>query len=317
MEFWKNTLEQIKAGKKLCLLVVFESLGSSPGRQGFKMLVSGDGELQGSIGGGFMEHKLVELSKSLLEKEAFLPFIKRQIHRSDAPKNRSGMICSGEQSIGFYGLSPSDLSWMEKTIAVTDASGKGVLKFAPSGIHFYPNDRIENKASFQFFSEKEWIYQEQPGLKNTVYIIGGGHVGLALSKIMHTLDFLVKICDDRENLNTMERNEFAHEKKTIAYEAVDQWVEEGNNAYIVLMSFGYRKDELILQRLLGKKFKYFGVMGSSEKMKSLLANLEKQGYASADLKKLNTPIGLSIYSKTPEEIAISIAAEIIKTKNTP
>src|SRR6476620_7018208 len=90
------------------LLVVAESSGSSPGRQGYKMAVGVDGELIGSIGGGVMEVKLVEESRRLLSvPPAVAGGFREQIHQKNSP-NASGMICSGKQTIIFRLLSPQD-----------------------------------------------------------------------------------------------------------------------------------------------------------------------------------------------------------------
>jgi len=71
----------------------------------------------------------------------------------------------------------------------------------------------------------------------------------------------------------------------------------------------------VIRKLFDKDFKYFGVLGSKAKMKTLLRNLEKEGFALEKLKKIRAPVGLPIGSRTPEEIAVSIAAEIIAVKN--
>lgn len=312
MDFWNKILDKLIEEKHLCLMVVVESIGSSPGRQGFKMVVGEDGQMEGSIGGGFMEHKLVELCKSLLKKKQFTPFLKRQIHRAESPANRSGMICSGEQTIAFYSLSSNDKGWIEQLI---ESPEEGILKLTSDKILFQKEPNADNSINFQKISEEEWVYKEQPGFENIVYIIGGGHVGLALSRTMNELGFKVIVFDDRPGLNTMEQNRFAHLKKCIDYKTIEKEIEEGENRYVVLMSFGFRSDELVLRQLLGKKFAYFGVMGSKEKMNQLLKKLAADGFSEKALKNLHTPIGIPISSKTPAEIAISIAAEIIKVKN--
>ena len=81
------------------------------------------------------------------------------------------------------------------------------------------------------------------------------------------------------------------------------------------MTLGYKSDEIVIRSLFEKDFKYFGVLGSKAKMKTLLTSLAKQGFPAERLKQIRTPIGLPINSRTPEEIAISIAAEIISVKN--
>ena len=284
---------------RLILLVVIANEGSSPGRKGFKMAVSRN-EMLGTIGGGIMEHKLVEYAQHLLTQAPFTPFIKQQIHDKSAPKDQSGMICSGQQTIAFFNI---------------DADFKTVLnsmKTIASPLVFYTNLGIDTQPH-----EKEltWSYSESLAMPNQVYIIGGGHVGLALSEVLSRLDFEIHILDHRENLNTMEANAFAHQSQTVAFEEIERYIPEGDNIYVVIMSFGYRTDAVIIRRLLKRKFKYLGMMGSKEKMAVLNQNLRADGYDQNLIDTIHAPIGIDIKSETAQEIAISVAAQLICIKN--
>ena len=110
IELWQFVANRLKNDEKVLLLVVVESTGSSPGRQGFKMGIDTEGSLLGSIGGGIMEIKLVELAKSYLQKNDTTPFLKKQIHNKNVAQDQSGMICSGEQTILFYPLQKTHLN---------------------------------------------------------------------------------------------------------------------------------------------------------------------------------------------------------------
>src|SRR5688500_13286067 len=99
---WKRILKHIEDNIPVMLLYVLDSKGSSPGRQRFFMMVNSFGEICGSIGGGIMEHKFVELAKEKLSnatKYTESGEIKKQYHDKTAAKDQSGMICSGEQTI--------------------------------------------------------------------------------------------------------------------------------------------------------------------------------------------------------------------------
>ena len=307
MNTFNFILNNIETQTKVVLLYVIESVGSSPGRQGFNMAVAENGEMCGSIGGGFMEHKLIELSKSLLKIESFKPFVKRQIHKSNIPDDRSGMICSGEQTIAFYYFDERDIELVKK------AEDSMSLELNNDGVLF-SSDEIKNDDKLKIIGE-EWQYSENINHQPKLYIVGGGHVGLALSQTMKTLGFNISILDDRKDLNTLENNVYADEKHIINYNEITNFIPEGKNIYVVLVSFGFRTDEVCMKQLLGRDYKYFGVMGSKAKMEKLIQNLLDDGFSKEDIKKVHTPIGVPIHSKTTEEIAISIAAEIIKVKN--
>ena len=108
ISIWKFIDKSFSENIPVMLLYVLESSGSSPGRQGFFMAVNAKKEMEGSIGGGIMEHKFVEMAK---EKLQIAPYslqegeIRKQIHDKVSGKNQSGMICSGEQTIFLYHIS--------------------------------------------------------------------------------------------------------------------------------------------------------------------------------------------------------------------
>ena len=116
LDFFKKVQQILQEEKRLILLVVIANEGSSPGRKGFKMIVSRQ-QMYGTIGGGIMEHKLVEYAEKLLQKPRFEPFIKHQIHDKSAPKDQSGMICSGQQTIAFYDIDSSYFSLTEEILS--------------------------------------------------------------------------------------------------------------------------------------------------------------------------------------------------------
>ena len=312
---WKLIYNSLSDNMPVMLLYVLESKGSSPGRQGFFMAVNVNGEMEGSIGGGIMEHKFVEMAKEKLRVGSLELGLKKQIHDKSAANNQSGMICSGEQTILLYPVEKKDLNTVQNIIQSLEENKNGTLILSPDGILF--SDAIPEKDfEFTFQAEDEWLYKEKTGYKNKLFIIGGGHCSLALSRLMRTMDFYVKVYDDRENLKTILENEVANERHFVKdYSVLTDKIPSGSNHYVVIMTFGYRTDDIALKALLNKEFKYIGVLGSKKKMEKLFEDNRKEGIDESLLQRIHTPIGLDIKSQTPEEIAVSIAAEIIKIKN--
>jgi xanthine dehydrogenase accessory factor len=133
---------------------------------------------------------------------------------------------------------------------------------------------------------------------------------------MSALDFYIHLFEDREGLNTMETNNYVHEKTVVkGYSELSKLIPSGENNYVVIMTFGYRTDDIAVRGLLNKDFKYLGLLGSKKKIEKLFADYRKEGIDEIILKNIHSPIGIQIKSQTPEEIAVSIAAEIIKVKN--
>src|SRR5258706_12231235 len=102
---WKLIAHSLQENIPVMLLYVLESSGSSPGRQGFLMAVNAKEEMEGSIGGGIMEHKFVELAKEKFRVNSRVPGVGKQIHDKSPVKDQSGMICSREETILLYPLS--------------------------------------------------------------------------------------------------------------------------------------------------------------------------------------------------------------------
>src|SRR3954463_11531438 len=101
MDVWRFISAKLNEGINIQLMYVLESEGSSPGRRGFKMAVAADGDFEGTIGGGIMEHKLVEKARAMLSERVNSISLVRQYHDKEHAKDQSGMICSGSQLIAF------------------------------------------------------------------------------------------------------------------------------------------------------------------------------------------------------------------------
>lgn len=313
MDFWQQLLTQLQQDKKVYLLTVIENFGSSPGRKGFKMLVADDGFIFGSVGGGVMEFTLVEEVKELLQKENQSIFFKKQIHQGNG-KDKSGMICSGEQTVVFHPLQTTDILLIENISNCINHNKSQTLTFTQNGIQL-SKSTITNQYETQIESENKWTFKEHIGFKETLYIVGGGHVGLAVSKLFRFLNFTVVVFDNRDNLNTLESNTFAHQKHVINYTKIADFIKKGNDSYVAIMTNKYTEDKLVLSQLLRNNYAYIGVLGSKAKLKTMWEVLQQEGFKQEELDTVFAPIGIHIKSETPEEIAISIAAEIIQTKN--
>ena len=139
---------------------------------------------------------------------------------------------------------------------------------------------------------------------------------MAFSLLMGSMDFYIHLLDTRAGLNTMEQNKFVHEKICIDdYAGLKSIIPTGENIFVVVMTVGYRTDAISLKAVLGKDLAYLGILGSSTKIAKMLTDLQEEGVSKDSIDRVYAPIGIPIKSQTPEEIAVSIAAEIISVKN--
>jgi xanthine dehydrogenase accessory factor len=304
---WELINRSLLENVPVMLLYVLESKGSSPGRQGFFMAVTPSGDMHGSIGGGIMEHKFVEMAKDILLKQVTYLSVRKQVHDKMSTE-QSGMICSGEQTILLYRVQPADLITVQHIIQART----GALLLSPAGIGYSRASVAEDGWTVR--TAEDWQYQEILGYQQTLFIIGGGHCSLALSRIMRMMDFYVYVFDTRADLPTLLENEEAHEKIIVNdYSELRDLIPAGARNYVVVMTFGYRTDHIVLTSLSDKRFAYIGVLGSATKIRKMFDTYLAEGI---DTSRVHAPIGIPIKSQTPEEIAVSIAAEIIQVKNT-
>ncbi|MBS1579715.1 MAG: XdhC family protein [Bacteroidetes bacterium] len=308
MSVWNFIENKLQHDFDVMLLFVAESIGSSPGKAGFAMAVANDDSFSGTIGGGIMEYKLVEKAKNLLQQNHETIFLQEQYHDKIHAKNQSGMICSGSQKIIFVPLSKKDFTTIQSINNQTKKS------FSITTKSFQANDF--ELTEWEFIDENNWQYTQNIIQQNVIHIIGGGHCGLALSELMSFLGFYIHIYDDRKDLNTVEQNYYAHEKHLINYENINNFLNASAKDYVVLMTIGYRTDKIILSQIIKNSYYYLGLLGSEKKINTLFTELKQEGVNDDLLNKIHTPIGININSQTTQEIAVSIAAEIIKIKNT-
>ena len=311
MDVWEFIDDKLSANINVMLMYVVDSEGSSPGRKGFKMAVTGDGDLCGTIGGGIMEFKFVEKAKAFLQPGIKDISVVKQFHDKEHDKNQSGMICSGSQLIVLIPLNSDVKETIKRIIEAQHRNENKTIHISPKGISI----NNEPAKGLEYETETEWNYTESINQKPVIHIIGGGHVGLALTELMNYLGFYTKLYDDRSGLNTIQQNLFADEKHFIDYNTIGEKITINKNDFVVIMTIGYRTDKIILKQLLNKDFFYIGLLGSEKKNKRLFEELRTEGIEETMFNKVFAPVGINIFSKTTKEIAISIAAQIIFEKN--
>jgi xanthine dehydrogenase accessory factor len=300
---WRFALESLHEGKRTVLVFVVDHSGSVPGVTGTHVVVSDNG-FAGTIGGGAAEMQLIERAVA----HEGMAEIFRFLHTP----NGGGTLCSGIQDFAIIPLSENDLESLQAIVDTVEKNRTGTLHLSADGIGFEPGETTPHQ---WIDKEEAWHYTGPIGLEDTLYIIGGGHVGLALSRIMSTLPFRIVLLDNRENLPTMAANRWAHEQRVISFDDVGTHVEDGDRSWVVIMTFGHVHDRQVLEGLLGRDYAYLGLMGSKAKVRQMYASMVADGTPETALKGVRAPVGMSIGSHTPEEIAVSIAAEVIAVRN--
>ncbi|MCB6581272.1 XdhC family protein [Blautia faecis] len=154
-------------------------------------------------------------------------------------------------------------------------------------------------------------YRKNPRL----VIFGGGHVSQPTAHLGKMLGFHVTIMDDREYFVTKERFPEADQLVYGDFKELDKYITPYDNTYYVILTRGHIGDADCLRRLLHRPYEYLGMIGSKNKVRITRENLLKEGYTLEQLDEVHAPIGIPLGGQLPEEIAVSIMAEIIKVKN--
>lgn len=191
---------------------------------------------------------------------------------------------------------------------VLDEQQKGALDMGCGGDATVQIDYIDASNPGNFIQEFK--------LADTAYIFGGGHVAYALEPVLRHVDFKTVIIDDREEYANAGR--YPNAEKTVVVESFDHafdGIDVDESSYIIIVTRGHRGDLQVLRQALAKPCAYLGMIGSRRKNRLLYDTLIGEGFAEEQFERVHAPIGLSIGAETPEEIAVSIAAEIIQARS--
>ena len=146
-------------------------------------------------------------------------------------------------------------------------------------------------------------------------ILGGGHCGHPLARIARQVGFQYTLIEDRPEFAGEDRFPEANQIIIGDIEQIASELETSDSDYIAIVTRNHELDFLALKNILKKPARYIGLIGSRSKKKQIIKRLESEGFSPTEIERIHTPIGLEIKAETPEEIAISILAEIILVKN--
>ena len=253
-EILKEALGRINRGETIALVTIVEAKGSTPREVGAKIIVNKDGLVDGTIGGGITEARVIEEAEQAL-KEGKGKLLTYRLTKEQAALDE-GAICGGEMKVFIDILQP----------------------------------------------------------KEEVLIFGAGHIAACVSKLAKTVRFKVTIIDDRKEFANQDRFPEADE---IIAEDTEKALTHLNitpSSYIIVLTRGHLKDEEVLGSVIKSGAAYVGMIGSRKKNATVFQHLEEQGIFREELEKVHTPIGIDINAQTPEEIAVSIMAEIIQAR---
>lgn len=183
----------------------------------------------------------------------------------------------------------------------------------PQSVHYELTDDIAEETGLICGGQMD-LYIEPIEPAPHLYIVGGGHVALHLGRLAHEVGFRVHVVDDRQKFANAERFPDAHE---IVVDAIPDWIARAElppTAYVVVLTRGHTHDLDALRQLAPREVRYVGLIGSRAKVKRLYDRLREDGIPAEALRRVHAPIGLDIGAVSPQEIAVSIVAELIAVR---
>jgi xanthine dehydrogenase accessory factor len=344
---YQEILKELGQSRAVILATIIRQKGSSPRSQGTQFMIRADGSFQGTIGGGRLEADvLAEAPKVFSDQKNRIIYFRLK----GEEVAQTEMICGGEVDVYLELLSPQEKSQQEAIGKILEAQQKGspgliatlletnetkglepkkilfdpeapeTLKDLPWGtsiISELPPTLAGNRTSLisvRIREEEKLVFLEPLIIPSTVYLFGAGHISLSLCPLAKMVGFRVVVLDDRSEFANMQRFPLADKVEVQPFEVILQNYTFGPNAFIVIITRGHLHDHQILRSVLKGNPGYIGMIGSRHKRAVVFKALKEEGFTEERIRSVYSPIGLDIKAETPEEIAVSIVAELIQVR---
>ncbi|MDR3554909.1 MAG: XdhC family protein [Syntrophobacteraceae bacterium] len=339
----RDILELLGRGEDLVLATILTNQGSTPRAMGAQMVMGPRGRLLGTIGGGRVEADVIEAAREIREKKGATI---RDYDLAGHAGADMDLICGGSLSvlIEHLAVTPEAKARYEAVVEALEA-GSRILSVtllpetSPSG----PLKRfvvrqdgsmagdIEAGASVAGLFASSFAQSSSTRIVNleggrylvepvcsrgTVFIFGAGHVSLELARLTAHIEFRTVVLDDRSEFANKDRFPMADEVHvSVGFHKPLQALSIGPDSYLVIVTRGHSHDKTMLAQALQTSAGYIGMIGSRRKRAEIYATLLQEGFSRDSLERVHCPIGLEIGAQTPEEIAVSITAELIRARS--
>ncbi len=283
------------------LVTIIHESGSTPRGEGAQMLVTDQGSQVGTVGGGNAENLSILRARELIAQRRS-DIHEYKLHRNDTED--IGAVCGGDMTILFSFIPGTDAAWAALAADLLQrivGHRSGCLALPLDGSVGYLTDSAENAGAFTM----------PLAVGERALLFGAGHCALALAPVLRSVGFRVTVFDDRADLLTPERYPSAERLICGDFGQIDRYLTTTDQDYIVIMTSGHTHDFTVQEQVLRRDFAYAGVIGSRSKTAFVNQRLRDAGVAEDAIARVHTPIGTAIKAVTPEEIAVSIAGEMI------
>jgi xanthine dehydrogenase accessory factor len=347
-DIYSEIVRALEKKEKCVLATLISRVGSAPRAVGAKYLIKEDGTSLGSIGGGCVEAEVWQEAQKVVAKQEG-----RILHFELTSEQlaEGGLVCGGNIDIFLEPLKEDFVNIYQEAVRMRQTGGSAILatlilvdgNFPKGGgskvLLKTSGERVGSilggaELEKRVLGEGEEVLREkkhkvlaldsenrkmeillEPVFSEpTVYVFGGGHVSEQVAPLAKKVHFKVVVIDDREIFANRERFPDADEVIVSEFERCFDRLNIGDSSYIVIVTRGHLYDGFVLEQAIKTNARYIGMIGSRKKIQTLYRSLTKKGIAKENLGRVHAPIGIDINSETPEEIAVSIVAELIKVR---
>jgi xanthine dehydrogenase accessory factor len=334
----------LMAGENCVLARIIRQLGSAPRTVGTKLLAKADGTAVGTIGGGVLEHEVLRKAQAVLAsgRTALL-----EVRLTGSDVAASEMLCGGNVDVLLEPVLSDDAgaaSVFQELAAMTAQGRRGTLvtvafegQRAVTRFMITSEGRVSGDAAglsgVAGSDLKRWASARGPGFETAalaagralifiepldpqpvLMLFGAGHISTFVATLASMVGFRVWVIDDRADFANAARFPTADQVLVCPVTEAFERLAVTPASYIVIVTRGHIHDRDVLRAALRTRPAYLGMIGSRRKRDLIYASLIAEGVAVDDLRRVHCPIGISIDAETPQEIAVSIAAELIQTR---
>lgn len=320
--------EHLEAGERGVLVIIVDKAGSAPRGEGARMFVTSGNKIFGSIGGGSVEAEACRQAGEVLTEGRH-----RMLHFGMAGKDvtDTDMICGGNVSVFLEPVGAEQKAvydavgfarkkgakgfvvtrYAEAAFAKSFLGDDGIIVGAPLGADVI--DRLLGAGEQLIFSEG--LIAVPIATDCPLYIFGAGHVSQYICRTAAMVAFDVTVIDDRAEYCNKVRFPDARSVVVDDYNTVFDYLPFSGSEFVVIVTRGHKHDMTVLEQALRKRTRYVGMIGSHRKTMMIFDHLKMRGFDEVLLSSVFTPIGLDIGSETPQEIAVSIVAQLIEVRH--
>lgn len=324
-QIFSQLFYEVEKHRDTVLVTLIADRGSAPRKAGAQMLVGAEGRLVGTIGGGAVEGRSIQLSQQLLAQRRSCI---REFPLHQAPERDIGMVCGGDVTAHFQFIPAEDPTWSEtasRALALLNRRTAGWLVLAEDGSApalldresvvsgSLPEDTAQALRTPGFSMAAGYISLPLP-IGQRALLFGAGHISQALCPLLNTIGFRPVVFDDRPELANTRLFPTAEQVICGDFTRISDYLTITDEDFVVIMTSGHVRDFQVEEQTLRGPFAYVGVIGSRRKTASVNQRLLEAGIHQSSIDLVHTPIGTPILAVTPEEIAVSIAGEMIQVR---